>query len=95
MTVTRTDLEAIAAALNHATGTGSCSNHIENERRVCISKVADALQASNPRFDRQRFMVAAGWPAVLRDGKQWEIAFVAFSDDERHVRQHYPSAQDF
>lgn len=72
--MTRKDYVVIAAALNHASGG---NKYAENERLVCCSKIADVLQADNPRFDRNRFLVAAGWPAVLRDGKQWQISFVA------------------
>ena len=55
------------------------SPQAENARLVAISRVADALALDNPRFDRGKFLIAAGWPAILRGAGQTSIRFVALT----------------
>lgn len=58
--MTRTDFILIAKALK-AAGEG-CESYERNAAvgvQACISKLADALESTNPAFDRARFIAAA------------------------------------
>jgi hypothetical protein len=56
--MSRKDFEAIAAVL---AGDMACSTPAERWRVQCITlSLADVCAKSNPRFDRERFYVAAG-----------------------------------
>ena len=74
--MTRRDYERIAAALgtahaaDHRATTGPNSEHIaastavRRSQRRAVSHLALALEAENPRFDRQRFEQAAAAAAT-------------------------------
>lgn len=68
--MTRRDYVRIAAALALARPTDEPRNGGDLSRlaagmawRACIAEVSIALAADNPRFDRERFMRAAGGAA--------------------------------
>jgi hypothetical protein len=54
--MTRKDFELIAAVLNKFTA----EDGVVVERDAMAYDLADALGADNPRFDRRRFLIAAG-----------------------------------
>lgn len=55
--MTRRDFELIAGAIRNGT-TWSGTDTVTAGR--IITSLADALQATHPRFDRERFIAAAG-----------------------------------
>jgi len=62
--MTRKDYVALAAAIAEAqTEEGSLDGYVgdpyEEGRKRTAQLIADALEADNPRFDRQRFYAAA------------------------------------
>lgn len=59
--MTRKDYIAIASALNveSPTRTNNPMMTQESFKRI-VQNIADVLQADNPRFDRKRFLQAAG-----------------------------------
>jgi hypothetical protein len=73
--MTRKDFEKIAEALRMTLDTTMEDAERSNAepvqtiaRRAAILRsalfVADALEESNPRFDRARFLVACGWAGI-------------------------------
>lgn len=63
--MTRKDYEAIAAAI-HRTGMASrIGKKMDSEQtlRLFAIDIAATLKADNPRFDRERFLKAAGFPS--------------------------------
>lgn len=55
------DYEAIAAALKEERTAVTVR---EDTRRAIANRIADVLKANNPRFDRDRFMTAAGFERI-------------------------------
>lgn len=57
--MSRKDYVAIAAAINRAFNSDFYESETYSGIEVTATFIADALQAENPRFDRERFLAAA------------------------------------
>ena len=62
--MTRKDYELIARELREGMRSHRVSHQAERWTYHEIAlRLADALAAENPRFDRDKFILACGWPA--------------------------------
>lgn len=58
--MTRKDYVKLAAALLDSKPGPGCPGAAITQFFYSVYKIADALQADNPRFNRERFLLAAG-----------------------------------
>ena len=66
--MTRKDYEVIAKAIYGSliqSGKLSWQDHYFDQFRMTARHVANALERDNPRFEREKFLMACGAPSVL------------------------------
>lgn len=91
MTVTRRDMDLIAAKLRQCLETlRSDSAQARVAATQCVVAVSSALAESNPRFDRHRFAKAAlpeGWGTVESYGKTPADIIRRIRETERQLEE--------